>query len=300
MTRTQVATLAGAVVVVAGLLAHRALRPSPPSIASLRARYFGTRGAPVAGTTSGSLRQRLSVALASGELGLRLESRFGADLRAAGLTVPDVVSRAVAAVLVAAMTALAVVGALVATGSVTPTPLLFALVPLAAALGAASVAADVRSRSRTARGGLRQAAADFVQLVAVSLTTSRSVEESVEFASRAGDGAGFDVIRHAVTSAPQMGVTTWEALEVVGRTYDVPELRDLAASIERQASVGASVEQTVSTLAASMRAKALDELERAADRANSNLSGPTIGFVVGMVLLLAYPLAVRVAAAFQP
>jgi Flp pilus assembly protein TadB len=300
VSRVQIATVAGAAIVAAALLAFRGLRPASPSIAALRARYFGISRDAGAAPASGSLRQRWSRSLAASELGLRLETRFGTDLRASGLTVPDVISRTLAAAVVAAMAAMAANGGLVVSGAVTPSPLLLALIPIAAVIGAVSVAADLRGRSRTARASLRQAAADFVQLVAVSLTTSRSVEESIDFASRAGDGAGFDVIRHAVASAPQMGVTTWEALDVVGHTYDVPELRDLAASIERQASVGASVEQTVSTLAASMRAKALDELERAADRANSNLSGPTIGFVVGMVLLLAYPLAVRVTAAFQP
>ena len=48
------------------------------------------------------------------------------------------------------------------------------------------------------------------------------------------------------------------------------------------------------TLHGSMRAKALDELERDADRANANLSGPTIGFVVSTIVFLAYPLAQRI------
>ena len=49
---------------------------------------------------------------------------------------------------------------------------------------------------------------------------------------------------------------------------------------------------------ASMRAKALDELERDADKANANLSGPTIGFVVTTIVFLAYPLAQRISDAF--
>lgn len=299
MTRVQIATLAAALCVGACVLAARGLRPRPPSIAVLRARYFS----PVADrSVSGpqSPRERLAGAIASSELGIWLDARAGVRLRAAGLTAAQAIARAMTACVVGASAAIAVVAGLLALGLVAASPFLLALVPLAAALGLGSTVADVRSRAATARTDLRQAAADFVQLVAVSLTTSRSVEESVEFASRAGSGVGFDLIRRTVVSAPQAGFTTWEALDDVGLRYDVSELRDLAASIQRQASVGASVEQTVSTLAASMRAKALDELERAADRANSNLSGPTIGFVVGMVLLLAYPLAIRVSEAFHP
>ena len=51
-------------------------------------------------------------------------------------------------------------------------------------------------------------------------------------------------------------------------------------------------------VASAMRDKALDELEREADRANANLSGPTIGFVVSTIVFLAYPLAQRISDAF--
>jgi Flp pilus assembly protein TadB len=300
MSRVQIAVLAGGLVVAATMLLVRALHPRPASIAALRARYFRTSNEPVPSARATSWTLRVGHSLVGTELGLRLEARAGADLRAADLTVGEVIARAVVAAVVGAPTAAGVVLALLAAALVVPSPAVLVLVPLGAGLGIVSVAADIRNRCRSARQELRQAAADFVQLVAVSLTTSRSVEESVAFAAHAGDGAGYVRIRQAVSSAPQKGVTIWDALDEVGHTYQVAELRDLAASIQRQASVGASVEQTVSTLAASMRAKALDDLERAADRANSNLSGPTIGFVVGMVLLLAYPLAIRVSEAFHP
>jgi hypothetical protein len=59
-----------------------------------------------------------------------------------------------------------------------------------------------------------------------------------------------------------------------------------------------SIGDSVATLAASMRATALDRLEREADKANANLSGPTIGFVVTTIVFLAYPLAQRISDAF--
>ena len=65
-----------------------------------------------------------------------------------------------------------------------------------------------------------------------------------------------------------------------------------------RAAQGVAIGATVATLAASMRAKALDQLERDADKANANLSGPTIGFVVTTIIFLAYPLAMRIGEAF--
>ena len=90
----------------------------------------------------------------------------------------------------------------------------------------------------------------------------------------------------------------WEAIDEFGRRYDVRELCEFAASVERQGLQGVSITETVGALAAAMRAKALDELEREADRANANLSGPTIGFVVTTIVFLAYPLAQRISDAF--
>jgi hypothetical protein len=48
-----------------------------------------------------------------------------------------------------------------------------------------------------------------------------------------------------------------------------------------------------------MRERSLDELERDADRANANLAGPTMCFVVTTIVFLAYPLAIRIGDAFS-
>ena len=157
---------------------------------------------------------------------------------------------------------------------------------------------DVKTRIERRRRDLRLAANDFVQLVAVGLTTDQSVEEAIRFALDVGSGDGFEIIRAEVTSAPRRGVPLWDALEAVGETYGVRELGEFAASVERQGMQGVSIGATVASMASAMRAKALDELERDADRANANLSGPTIGFVVATIVFLAYPLAQRISEAF--
>ena len=112
------------------------------------------------------------------------------------------------------------------------------------------------------------------------------------------DSAAFRALRAELGSAPQRGVPVWEAIDDFGRRADVRELREFAAAVERQGLQGVSIASTVATLATAMRAKSLDELEREADRANANLSGPTIGFVVTTIVFLAYPLAQRISDAF--
>jgi Flp pilus assembly protein TadB len=99
-------------------------------------------------------------------------------------------------------------------------------------------------------------------------------------------------------TAPQRGVAVWDALEEFARRHGLRELAEFAVSVERQGTQGVSIGETVAALAAGMRAKALDDLERDADKANANLSGPTVGFVVATVVFLAYPLAQRISEAF--
>ncbi len=59
-----------------------------------------------------------------------------------------------------------------------------------------------------------------------------------------------------------------------------------------------SITATVAAMAIALRQRALDRLERDADRANAALAGPTLCFVVTTLVFLAYPLAVRIREAF--
>jgi Flp pilus assembly protein TadB len=90
----------------------------------------------------------------------------------------------------------------------------------------------------------------------------------------------------------------WDALRDVADVYEIRELEEFATSVERQGLQGVSISATVASMAVAMRERALDELERSADKANANLAGPTIGFVVATIAFLAYPLAQRISDAF--
>lgn len=230
--------------------------------------------------------------------GRRVVARFGDDLVIIGLTAADVVGCVVVSWALVTFTSIVGVVALTSTGL-----LPFGAVWLLVAVGAGLLAAwvtlrDLDDRIRRERRVLRQAANDFVQLVAVGLTTDQSVEEAIRFALDVGVGDAFDDLRQELATAPQRGVPVWDAIDSFGARFGLRELCEFAASVERQGLQGVAISDTVAALAAGMRAKALDELEREADRANANLSGPTVGFVVATIVFLAYPLAQRISDAF--
>ena len=243
---------------------------------------------------TGTLRDRV----AEGMLADRAGRHFGTGLDIIDCTAADVVTRVLTAAAILTFAAGGAIATFTALG-VLPRSVPWLVMPfIAGALAGWVTFRDVDSRIARRRKQLRQAANDFVQLVAVGLTTDQSVEEAVRFALDVGSSDAFDALRRQVLAAPQRGVAVWDAIDEFGRRYDVRELCEFAGSVERQGLQGVSIRDTVAALAAAMRAAALDELEREADRANANLSGPTIGFVVATIVFLAYPLAQRISDAF--
>jgi len=264
----------------------KALRRAPSSVAAGRMAMFG-EAAVGGGQASGSPVPSAWV-----------QRRLGEQLDLVALTAPEVASRVVVSAAVMGFAVLCGTVALTALGMLPASPLWLALPLLTAVMGAWVSWRSVLARIEARRAELRAAANDFVQLVAVGLTTDQSVEESIRFALQVGDSPAFRSLRSELGSAPQRGVPVWEAIDDFGRRAGVRELREFAAAVERQGLQGVSIAATSATLAAAMRAKSLDDLEREADRANANLSGPTIGFVVTTIVFLAYPLAQRISDAF--
>jgi hypothetical protein len=245
-----------------------------------------------------SIADRVAQHLASGPTGRVVARRWGAGLHTIDLTVADVISRVLASAGIMLFAVAAAVSALTAAGLLSPSLLWPVLTLILAALAGWITTHDITTRIERRHREMRQAANDFVQLTAIGLTTDQSVEEAIRFALAVGIGDAFAALRAEVEAAPQRGLAVWEALDEFGTRHEVRELTEFAASVERQGLQGVSISDTVSTMAAAMRAKALDQLEREADAANANLAGPTIGFVVTMVVFLAYPLAQRIGEAF--
>jgi len=283
------------------------LRPHRPSMSEVRALLHAgddrPLGAPraVGGRASGSQDltwAALSARLASGPIGARVRTRLGSGLLLIERGVVDVVSQLLVGTVLGTATVALLVASLIGLGVVAASPWWALLVTAVAPLAASVMWSDVTSRIERRRRELRRAVNDLVQLTSLGLTTDQSVEEALGFALSVGDSDMFELLRREIETAPARGIPLWDVLDALGELHGERELCELAASIERQGTQGVSITETVGTLATSMRAKALDELERDADRANANLSGPTVGFVVATIVFLAYPLAIRIGEAF--
>jgi hypothetical protein len=291
----QVGALAALLVAGGAWCLVRSAQRAPRSVVAARHRMYGAGQALQLGRPPSA---RWTDSLAAGAPGRWSVRRFGVGLEVVGLTPADVISRVVMSAGIMLFAVVSATAALMALGLLPLSPLWPIMAVAIASIAAWVVVSDITTKIDRRRKELRQAANDFVQLVAVGLTTDQSVEEAIRFALSVGASDAFDALRNELQTAPQRGVPVWEALDEFGRRFGVRELSEFAASIERQGLQGVSISDTVASLAASMRAKALDELEREADKANANLSGPTIGFVVTTIVFLAYPLTQRISDAF--
>lgn len=302
MNSIALALAAGAVLVLGGWCVTRAVTIGAPSVSTVFRRLYGdnqpTRPAP-------SSRWEQPVAAVGDAISrTALVERFAEkrvyELRCSEVSVIQIVTRTLSAAIVGFITAIVVVGVVpVVVSARVPATLIvaapFAVGGLAGWYQFSTIMSTLKRRYSDFRAGV----AAYIQLVSVCLTTRRSSSEAVTYAADIGAGRAFETISAAVHAAPQMGLQTWEALDAVGSEYGSTELEDLASSIANVSHIGVGVESTVLAGAARMRQIGLDDMQRQADRQTAAMFGPTMLFVVGTVMFLAYPLAIRVLDAFS-
>ncbi len=302
MSPLPIAAVVATMMTAAVAAAARGVRPRRRSLVQVRALLYPTEtmllgarpqpGRALPGAFTSSL------AGVAGPLARRIENTLGDGLRFVEMTPTDVASRILVAFVGGVLAVACTAGSLMTIGALPPSRLWFVAAIVVGAMAAWIIWSDVNGRVQRRRREFRRTTTDFVQLVAVGLTTDQSVEEAIQFALSVGDSDMFELLRTELATAPLRGVPLWEALDQLGRRYQQRELSEFGASIERQGTQGVSITETVTTLATAMRERSLDDLEREADKVNANLAGPTICFVVTTVVFLAYPLAIRIGQAF--
>lgn len=297
MTPGRTAVLAAGCLVAALWALWRAGRRPRPTIRTIRGRLGLDQNLATAKPTASPIGAFVN-GIATGRLGAEIDARLGSSIRIAETTLIEVVGRVVAAFALGLLVTLLTLTSLGIAGVLAPAWWWPVVAIAVAVIMAAQMFGDVRSRADRRRQDLRRVTNDFVQLVAVGLTTNRSVEEAVLFAAQTGDGDGFARLRHAVETAPQRGIAVWDALHSFATAYELDELADLSGSLAQQAGVGVSVAATVRAEAKALREKQLASLAAAADEADANLALPTMGMVIGMMLFIAYPVMQQVSEAF--
>lgn len=297
MNRGLVAMVAGCSFAAASWCVGRAVAPPSRRLADVR-RMLGTA---VAGAGTHPVPQsRLGTPLWRLRAGVdtAVGQRLGDGLRLVGLDAHRAVGTVLSGALVGLVLGVFGLGLLLVSGSLPAHPV-WSLGPVGVAVAAGRITwSDITTRIARRRSAVRRAVADLVQMLAVGLTGDQAVDEALDFALDVGEGPVAAELRESLRSASVRGLTTWEAVAEAGERLDQRELGELAEAIERQGVLGVGVAETVARLARTMRERHLAEIERDAERANADLAGPTLVFVLTTVVFLGYPLAMRIGTAF--
>ena len=234
----------------------------------------------------GRVSTRMATTLAS--VGVDL-GRLDADLRVLGRSLEQhLVEKATAAV----------------AGMVLPpaTALLMGLGGVAAPLSLVSMAtlglgvvgfllpdALLRSQAAERRRDFRYALSSYLDLAHIVLAAGAGVETALAYAAEAGDGWAFAELRAALHRSRLAGDSPWSAFERLGEQLDIPDLREVAASLSLAGAHGAKVRNSLEARAAALRSRDLAEMEGDAEAATERMAVPSVLMVVGFVIFVGFP-----------
>jgi hypothetical protein len=266
----------------------------PPLAAALAAPHrIPTRSRPKRGT----LLERIG-APASGmlsALGLP-RATVQADLRALDQPAEEHLAQQAALALIGALAGPVHALALRVVGIRVPLLVVVVATLLLAAAGYLLPSRLVHVEAEKLRAHLRYATSALLDLTAVMLAAGSGQEEAFGTAATAGSGVGHDLLRAALGAARTTRTPVWDQLGQLGERTGVPELTELAATSLLAGTEGAKIGDTLSTKAASLRARLLAAAEACAASATERMGMPTVLLMTGFLIFTCYPALAQVMA----
>ena len=282
------------------------LRRPAPTLDAVWAQWQGP-GRP--GRTAGSgASPRSYVDRAGAAVGLRLvdgtwaaRPRVGALRGALGVTGTEPAAFGSRLVVIAggcAVMPFAAWFALAAVGQEVPL-LPVAVVALAGPLaGGALACAHLLRAASERRRHVRVVLGSFVDLVVLSLAGGVGVDGALHAASQVTPDWAARRIASALATARDGGSPPWAALGSLGVELGVPELEELATTVQLAGTEGARIRQSLSARGASLRRHEQAEAESSANAMTERLFLPGALLLLGFLLFIGYPAVHRILGGF--
>lgn len=292
MTGTQLATFGGLLIAAGMVSTVRALRSTPPSLASaLRQLSAEPTTSSTLSPTTPDRWSRLPVSVAAaldGHLGVA-----DADLKIIGWSRPQLAARKLT-LAVGGFVAPSAIGLLLllllGSGGLVALPVAagFAI----AAVGWCLPTREATELARKARAEFRTNLEFFLTLVAGERRARGSVEQALEEAVELSDSMPFVQMRRAIRRSALAGRKPWSDLRALGEELDVPELRNVA-DIAEVAAEGAAVYNTLLASARTLRHCELSDQRTDANQVSERMSRPLALLVFGLTLFVLVPFMLR-------
>ena len=169
-----------------------------------------------------------------------------------------------------------------------------AAVPTAVALPVA----DLIRRAADRRRHFRFVIASFVDLVVLSLAGGVGIDGALHAASQVSDDWAAQRIGRTLLTARDSGAAPWDALEALGRVLLVPELVELATTVQLAGTEGARIRDSLTARAASLRRHEQADAESAANAMTERLFLPGALLLFGFLVFIGYPAFARILGGF--
>lgn len=174
------------------------------------------------------------------------------------------------------------------------TPLIFLLLPpVIAGLAFLLVRLNLQSEARQARREFSHALAAYLELVAIALVGGGEPDEEMTRAADAGKGWQFLELQRLLGGRRLEVRRPWEQMVDLGRELGVRELEELTSSVALADKQGASISDSLTSRARSMRSRRLAEAEGAAGKKSEQMSLAVAIFAIGLLLFVLFPVGDR-------
>jgi tight adherence protein C len=160
-----------------------------------------------------------------------------------------------------------------------------------------SCAAVLRA-ARERRRHVRVVLGSFVDLVVLSLAGGVGIDGALHAASEVTPDWAARRMAGALATARDGGLPPWNALGSLGVELGVPELEELATTVQLAGTEGARIRQSLTARGASLRRHEQAEAESAANAMTERLFLPGALLLLGFLVFIGYPAVSRILGGF--
>ncbi len=170
--------------------------------------------------------------------------------------------------------------------------------PMAGSISAAVLGAVVgfvlpdqllRSSANTRRRNFLHAFSSYLDLTNVLLAGGAGTETALVAAADAGDGWAFDEIRRALIRARSGRRSPWSELASLGKRFNLPEVIEVAGSVQLAGEHGARIRLSLTAKADSLRYRQMGDIEAQAQAATERMGIPMVVLFISFIALIGYP-----------
>jgi tight adherence protein C len=153
-------------------------------------------------------------------------------------------------------------------------------------------------KARERRRHFRFVIGTFVDLVVLSLAGGVGLDGALFAASQVSSDWAAQTMARSLQRARDAGTSPWVALGQLGNDLGIPELVELAATLQLAGTEGARIRQALQARAVTLRRHEQAEAESAANSTTERLFVPGALLLVGFLLFVGYPAFSRILGGF--